>query len=60
MYYSTAETPRFYGLIKTHKENYPIRPITSFIGSPTYQIANFLSNILKPIADISEIKLKNS
>lgn len=53
MYVSTAETPRFYGLIKTHKENNPIRPITSFIGSPTYKIAQFLSKILTPISDLS-------
>ena len=29
-------TPKFYATIKTHKENFPIRPIVSFIDSPTY------------------------
>ena len=60
MYCSTAVTPKFYGLIKTHKENNPIRPIISFIGSPTYQISKFLSSLLTPFTNLSDCKLKNS
>ena len=41
--------PRFYGLIQIHKESNPIRPITSFCGSPTYNTAQFLSKILTPL-----------
>ena len=52
--------PRFYGLIKIHKENNPIRPITSFCGSPTYNTAQFLSKILTPLTELSETKLKNT
>lgn len=60
MYCSTAQTPRFYALLKTHKENYPIRPIVSFIGSPTYQISKYLSKILTPFTNLANQKLKNS
>ena len=51
MYVNTDITPRFYALIKTHKIDYPIRPIVSFIDSPTYFMAKFLSNLLTPITD---------
>ena len=60
LYCSAAVTPRFYGLIKTHKENNPIRPIVSFIGSPTYNIAKMLSQVLTPFTNLSEEKVKNS
>ena len=33
-----ATIPRFYALIiKAHQTNNPIKPIVSFIGSPTYE-----------------------
>ena len=57
---TTASTPLFYALIKTHKPNNPIRPIISFIDSPTYKLAKHLSKILTPITECSERKLKNS
>ena len=60
LYCSTTQTPRFYGLIKIHKENNPIRPIVSFIGSPTYSISKFLSKILTPFTNMAEQKLKNA
>ena len=37
---------RFYGLPKVHKPNNPLRPIGSFCGSPTYNLASFYSKIL--------------
>ena len=51
---------RSYGLIKIHKENNHIRPITSFCGSPTYNTAQFLSKILTPLTELSETKLKST
>ena len=60
LYVNTAITPLFYALIKTHKPGFPIRPIVSFIDSPTYRLAQFLSKILIPITDLSDKKLKNS
>ena len=56
----TATCPRFYALIKTHKENNPIRGIVSFIGSPTYSLAKFMSKLLMPLTNVSTHKLKNT
>ena len=57
---TTSSIPRFYPLIKTHKINNPIRPLISFIDSPTYKLAKFLSRIFLPITSKSDIKLKNT
>lgn len=46
--------PRLYGLPKTHKNNCPMRPVTSFIGSPIYNLTQFMSKILnKTIGEAS-------
>ena len=62
MYCSTRQIPCIYALLKTHQENFPFRPIVSFIGSPAHQISNYLSKILPPFADnlAADQKLKNS
>ena len=36
----------FYGNPKTHKDNYPLRPIISQIPLPTYQLAKHLNKVL--------------
>ncbi|XP_076031088.1 uncharacterized protein LOC143019335 [Oratosquilla oratoria] len=38
----------FYGNVKTHKENNPLRPIISQISTPSYQVAKILHNIISP------------
>ena len=38
---------RFYGLPKIHKANCPIRPIVSACGTSTYNLAKYLTKILK-------------
>ena len=43
---SNAIPSRFYGLLKIHKEGNPVRPIVSCVGSPTYNLAPFLSTII--------------
>ena len=40
--------PRFYGLPKIHKNGYPLRPIVSFISSPTYNLSKYVAKILTP------------
>ena len=60
LYSTTAATPLFYGLIKTHKENFPIRPIVSFVNSPSYNLAQHLSKVLTPITNLADQKLKNT
>ncbi|XP_076052766.1 uncharacterized protein LOC143032183 [Oratosquilla oratoria] len=37
-----------YGNVKTHKPNYPLRPIISQIPTPTYSLAKTLSSLLSP------------
>ena len=41
--------PRFYGLPKIHKNGNPLRPIVSFISSPTYNLSKYVAKILKPL-----------
>ena len=38
---------RIYGLVKVHKEAAPIRPVVSFISTPTYQLAKDLDAWIK-------------
>ena len=44
-------TSYFYLLAKIHKANNPGRPIVSNINCPTYQIAKYLSEVLRPIVE---------
>ena len=39
-----------YGLPKIHKDNCPIRPIISAVGTYNYKLAKFLNEILSPLA----------
>ena len=52
--------PKFYGLIKLHKEGHPIRPIVAFCDTPTDQLSKFITQILNPLTDFAPQKLKNS
>ena len=44
-----SQQPRMYGLPKKHKENIPLRPILSMIGSSQHELATWLVEILVPI-----------
>lgn len=46
---SSSNPSRIYGLPKIHKPNRPLRPVVSTIGSATYHLAKFLSNIITKI-----------
>ena len=39
-----------YGLPKVHKNGCPMRPVCSAVGTSTYQLSKFVSNIIKPAA----------
>ena len=39
-------TPRIFGLPKIHKEGVHLRPIVNTIGSPTYEISQYVAKIL--------------
>ena len=41
-----GQLPRAYGLPKVHKPNIPMRIIISSIGSPSYNLAQYIQNIL--------------
>ena len=60
IYPTGASAPKFYGLPKIHKENVPLRPIVSSIGSATYKVAKELSKILKPLVGNSIQNVNNS
>ena len=44
-----SQRPRMYGLPKTHKENIPLRPILSLIGSSQNKLAKWLAEIFPPV-----------
>ena len=60
IYPTGASAPKFYGLPKIHKEDVPLRPIVSSIGSVTYEVAIELSRILKPLVGNSIHHVNNS
>ena len=57
---SAGRTPLFYGLPKVHKPNVPLRPIASFVGSPTYQLSKHLVFLLAPLVGKTPAHVKNS
>ena len=60
LYPSGARSPKYYGLPKVHKTGIPLRPIASSIGSVSYETANELSKILKPLMDKTPYSVKNN
>ena len=52
--------PRIYGLPKIHKPGVPLRPIVDTIGSPTYRLAKFLVEKLKPLVGNTSSFIKDS
>jgi hypothetical protein len=57
---SESVPPRLYGLPKIHKEGAPLRPIVSAIGSPTYKLSKYLSNLMQPLIGHSVHHIRNS
>ncbi|XP_075157514.1 uncharacterized protein LOC142230771 [Haematobia irritans] len=56
----TANAPRIYGLPKIHKEGVPVRPICSSINSPSYELSNYIVNILKNLTKDSKYNVKDA
>lgn len=52
--------PKIYGLPKIHKNNIPLRPIVSCIGSPTYKLSKRINSILKQCLKMSQSYIKDS
>lgn len=55
-----GHAPRIYMTIKTHKQGYPVRPVVSTPGSPTYKLTKFITKILSTVPINEEINIKNS
>ena len=60
LYPTGANSPKFYGLPKVHKDGIPLRPIVSSVGSVSYETGKELSRILKPLVGKTEHHVKNS
>ena len=60
LYPKEAMVPRIYGLPKIHKNGIPLHPIVNTIGSPTYKLARFLANLLKPLVGKTSSFVKDS
>lgn len=57
---TNAVPPRLYCLRKTHKPGLHLRPVVSCIGSPGYNLAKFLHNVLSPLATTFHFNIKDS
>ena len=57
---SNAFPSRLYGLPKIHKDGMPLRPIVSYVGSPTYYLATFIKNIISKNARAPTSRVLNS
>jgi len=43
-YIQNPALPKIYGTIKTHKSDFPIRPVVAFFTDPTYKLAKYLAD----------------
>ena len=57
---SASTCPKFYGLPKIHKPDVPLRPIVASRGSATYNLAQHLTKILKPLVGNTQHHVLNS
>ena len=57
---SAGGVPRLYGLPKIHKPDIPLRPIVSFMSSPTYALSKFLASLLSPCVGLANHHVRNS
>ena len=57
---SAGRTPLLYGLPEVHKPSVPLRPIVSFVSSPTYCLLKFLADLLQPVVGRTGSHVKNS
>lgn len=56
----TAQLPSIYGLPKIHKQNSPLRPITSSMKLPCYELSKYIGKILQNVTNNSIYSVKNS
>ena len=56
---SAGKVPLLYGLPKVHKPGTPLRPIVSFVNSPTYTLSKHLVTILSPLVGRCHSHVRN-
>lgn len=53
--------PEMYGLVKLHKEDHPMRPVVSYVNSPSGILSKFLNHKFKELSNFSpKHTVKNS
>ena len=57
---SSCPLPRFYGRVKTHKANNPLRPVISAMGTATYNASRYVAGVLAPLVGCTENTSRNS
>ena len=57
---SAGKIPLLYGLPKLHKPGVPLRPIVSFVNSPSYNLSKYLVHLLSPLVGSSSSHVRNS
>ncbi|XP_053691042.1 uncharacterized protein LOC128739573 [Sabethes cyaneus] len=57
---TSGNPPRIYGLPKIHKQDRPLRPVVSTIGSATYNMAQYLAEIIGHIVGKTDFHVRNS
>jgi len=61
LYNPQAKAPKFRPLVKTHKPDYPIRPIVNCIDSPSYKLSKYICNLIKSVIPTESVNTcKNS
>lgn len=55
------QCPKLYSFLKLHKDNLPIRPVVSFVTSPSYKLSKKLIDIINSKTDFTpRFSIKNS
>ena len=62
LYPTDGIPPRIYGMVKAHKpeKNYPMRMVVSTVGTPVYEISEYLVNVIQNTLNKNPIRVLNS
>lgn len=60
LYPKREEVPKFYGLPKIHKKDYPLRPVMPNVGSISHPVAKYLANTMGPLVGQTPQNVNNS
>lgn len=57
---SCTTISQMYGLVKIHKKNFPVRPITSACASPGFKLAKYFTKVLSEVFHEDGFHVRNS